>query len=434
ECRKQLLIAIKTLLNTEFAYGKVELREDYDKLKIECDILKTENNVLKNNFEDLIDNCKILIRHTADILVERNDYYSEWQYAKNILTPRPDWDKCSHIVTYWQNLSTGKTSEQLVDVLINEITQENTEEYLPMIINNKNEMNSKNIFFNQISINSHTDMKLTKNRHMRRRITGLLIKEIWSKKLSDEQKLEIKSNIKLTDYVFDYLTKRFNNKEIAIEISYNMQDACNRYRNNYEINLFWQILIGQVEENVYHDEMKEFARILQYFIKLSSNYSSQSLLWTIQWSDFINALHELYSNWTNERISLLIRSAERDTQQSSIEKNDLRVFLLFMVDDEGHIGEFLMTIRQQLQLDKNEYIEKIKNLLIGYPLVSIKQFKRAVQMIDPHISKQELRRYVNWVYELKKINKEEIESYNEMQSRDFEEIILRLERCSCFMH
>ncbi|CAF1462249.1 unnamed protein product [Adineta steineri] len=262
---------------------------------------------------------------------------------------------------------------------------------------------------------------------MRRRITGLLIKEIWSKKLSDEQKLEIKSNIKLTDYVFDYLTKRFNNKEIAIEISYNMQDACNRYQNNYEINLFWQILIGQVEENVYHDEMKEFARILQYFIKLSSNYSSQSVY-------FINALHELYSHWTNERVSLLIRSAERDTQQSSIEKNDLRVFLLFMEDDEGHIGEFLMTIRQQLQLDKNEYIEKIKNLLIGYPLVSIKQFKRAVQMIDPHISKKELRRYVNWVYELKKINKEEIESYNEMQSRDFEEIILRLERCSCFMH
>ncbi|CAF1087038.1 unnamed protein product [Adineta steineri] len=269
---------------------------------------------------------------------------------------------------------------------------------------------------------------------MRRRITGLLVKEIWSKKLSDEQKLEMKSNIKLTDYVFDYLTKRFNNKEIAIEISYNMQDACNRYRNNYEINLFWQILIGQVEENVYHDEMKEFACILQYFIKLSSNYSSQSLLWTIPWSHFINALHQLYSNWTNERISLLIRSAERDTQQSSIEKNDLRVFLLFMEDDEGHIGEFLMTIRQQLQLDKNEYIEKIKNLLIGYPLVSIKQFKRAVQMVDPHISKQELRRYVNWVYELKKINKEEIESYNEMQSRDFEEIILRLERCSCFMH
>lgn len=107
-------------------------------------------------------------------------------------------------------------------------------------------------------------MKLIKNRHMRRRITGLLIKEIWSNKIFE---------IKLTDYVFDYLTKRFNSKELAIEISYNIKDACYRYRNNYEINLFWQILTGQIEENVYHYEMKEFARILQYFIKLSSSQS-----------------------------------------------------------------------------------------------------------------------------------------------------------------
>ena len=108
---------------------------------------------------------------------------------------------------------------------------------------------------------------------MRRRITSLLIKEIWSNKLFDENQKQ--SNINLTDYVFDYLTKRFSNEETAIEIVYNIKDACNRYRNTYEINLFWQILTGQTEENVYHYEMKEFARILQYLIKSCSNTSSQ---------------------------------------------------------------------------------------------------------------------------------------------------------------
>ncbi len=38
-----------------------------------------------------------------------------------------------------------------------------------------------------------------------------------------------------------------------------------------------------------------------------------------------------------------------------------------MEDDEGRIGEFLKNIREQLQFDKNEYIEKIKNILIEYP-------------------------------------------------------------------
>ncbi len=38
--------------------GKVELREDFDKLKIQCDSLKIENDLLENNFQELIDSCK----------------------------------------------------------------------------------------------------------------------------------------------------------------------------------------------------------------------------------------------------------------------------------------------------------------------------------------------------------------------------------------
>ena len=103
---------------------------------------------------------------------------------------RPDWDKCSPLITHWQNLSLGKTSEQLVDVVINEIvhgnTEENNDEYFPM---NITELTHKNTFFHQLSIDSSFENKLIKNRHMRRRITGLLIKEIWSKKLSAANKV-----------------------------------------------------------------------------------------------------------------------------------------------------------------------------------------------------------------------------------------------------
>ncbi len=81
----------------------------------------------------------------------------------------------------------------------------------------------------------------------------------------------------------------------------------------------------------------------------------------------VAALHELYPNWTKERISRLIIAAERELQQSSIDKNELEFLLLFMEDDEGHIGEFLRSIREELQVDKNEYIEKIKNILIDHP-------------------------------------------------------------------
>ena len=76
------------------------------------------------------------------------------------------------------------------------------------------------------------------------------------------------------DYVSTYLNKRFDNQDRAMEISTNLSDSCSRYRNNYEINLFWKILTGQMEENIYHHEMKEFARIFQSFVKMSSKVSS----------------------------------------------------------------------------------------------------------------------------------------------------------------
>jgi hypothetical protein len=91
------------------------------------------------------------------------------------------------MIPYWKNLSIGKTSEQLVDVLINEILHENNDEYLPLI--NITDTIHENTFFKQLCIDSSSEKKFIKNRHMRRRITGLLIKEIWSNKLFDENKV-----------------------------------------------------------------------------------------------------------------------------------------------------------------------------------------------------------------------------------------------------
>ncbi len=45
---------------------------------------------------------------------------------------------------------------------------------------------------------------------------------------------------------------------------------------------------------------------------------------------------------------------------------------------------------------------------------------------------------MNWVFQPKEIlltvNQEGMTPNKEIQSRDFEEILVRLERCACFMH
>ena len=89
---------------------------------------------------------------------------------------RPDWDKCSRLVVDWKHLSIGKNTDELMEVVLNEIsygnTEENTEEHL-----------------RQASLGQPFEERLSKNRHLRRRMTGLLIKDIWSSKLHNENKV-----------------------------------------------------------------------------------------------------------------------------------------------------------------------------------------------------------------------------------------------------
>lgn len=203
------------------------------------------------------------------------------------------------------NLSRGKSSEELVNVIMNEIEPSSGKSLV------------------------------------RRRLIGLLVRDIWSNRLS-------KSTSLFSDYVHDYLIERFQFQEFQL--------ACSFYRKTYEINLFWKILTGQIEENVYHYQMREYARILQAFIRFAKQSTMKSF-------DLRRILYELYPKWSNDRIDRLMKSIERDLQQT----DDIEYVLLFMEDNEGHIGEFLRAIREELEIDKYDYVEQIKDLLIEQP-------------------------------------------------------------------
>jgi hypothetical protein len=79
----------------------------------------------------------------------------------------------------------------------------------------------------------------------------------------------------LADHVAAYFEKRFNSKTIAIEMGYNLRDACLRYHNSEEINLFWGIITGQIEEMVYHYRMRSIGQLLQHLIRMKTFFSRQ---------------------------------------------------------------------------------------------------------------------------------------------------------------
>ncbi len=175
--REKLFVIINLLIKTEFSYGETILRIDYENLLNHHNQLNEEYHLLKDEYRNLGHACLYLINKTQDLIDERKKYYDEWERNRSCLTPRPDWDKVSNVmdggIERWKILSTGKSSEQLVEILMREIV-------------NGNEPVKEQEYFQAIGddLSVLPFLRIPKytrivNRKMRRRITGLLIKEIW---------------------------------------------------------------------------------------------------------------------------------------------------------------------------------------------------------------------------------------------------------------
>jgi hypothetical protein len=177
--RKTLFSAIELLLKTELSYENLILRIDYENLLNNQNQLNQEYNQLKDEYQHLGHACLYLINKTHDLIDERNKYYNEWQINKSFLTPRPDWDKVSNIIDggiqRWKLLSIEKTSEELVEILIKEIINGNQIES----IEEKDYFEANGDDLSVLAFLRMTKYTRMFNRRMRRRMTGILIKEIW---------------------------------------------------------------------------------------------------------------------------------------------------------------------------------------------------------------------------------------------------------------
>ncbi len=248
-------------------------------------------------------------------------------------------------------------------------------------------------------------------------------------------------------------------------MGYNLRDACQRYRNSEQINLFWGILTGQIEELVYHHQMKSISQLLQHLIRMKSYLSSrnsitssskarkaivsepstplQSRLSLLSMKEprlslilqknsvltneqFRESLKLFYPMKTSSQIDELYFSAQRDLQYPS---QFIEFQFLFLEDDEGRFGEFLSTLIKQIHDEKLSYVEQIKQILLGYPLITVSQFCRTICMIDPKIPQHELHRYIQWVFSVK-----DFHSYEHVKPTDLEDLLRRLENCTCFKH
>ena len=174
--REKLFSKINLLIQTEFSYGDVILRVDYQRLSDDHQQLTNENILLKKEYQHLGHACLYLINKTHDLIDERNRYYHQWESSRMSLTPRPDWDKVSNVIDggmeRWKQLAMGKSTEELMEILIREIVNGNNEEEEEYFLALGEDLSV-------LPFLRAPKYHRIVNRKMRRRRTGLFIKEIW---------------------------------------------------------------------------------------------------------------------------------------------------------------------------------------------------------------------------------------------------------------
>ncbi|KAK7114786.1 translin-associated factor X-interacting protein 1-like [Littorina saxatilis] len=371
-------------------YGDVIPRREFEALE------KNYKEVEKHAEANETDFLKLQAEHNAlldiqkHVISQRDQFYLELETLKRSSTPRPDWEKCADFVqggiTRWQELSDGKASNELVDVLLHEISAggfvesagadyfegQGTGPEIPKYLR----------FVGQV-----------RNRRLGKRDTLLLIRDIWREKAASDAERDDGTREKMWDFLYSYLQRRFSMEQMVIEWGYNLHDACQRYSHDENIGLFWKILNDEADEEVFHEELQLIHTILAELTKVDADQGNSGKL---ERSLFQTTLEAILPGMDEETIATMMRAVE--TEQDEKDQPEVDYKYLFTEDDEGKTGLFLDEVKKFAKRQKAAYVSEIKEQLGDTSPVSVDDLKRALTMADPEMDTTTMDAYVTWTF------------------------------------
>uniref|UniRef100_A0A8C0G8K1 Translin-associated factor X-interacting protein 1 N-terminal domain-containing protein n=1 Tax=Chelonoidis abingdonii TaxID=106734 RepID=A0A8C0G8K1_CHEAB len=374
---RQDLTKAQVELNTMKAdYGDVVPRRDFESQEKKYSDLFEKMEVLQKDFDDLQKEYDTLLEIHQETVEERDRFYNELQQVQRSSTPRPDWAKCAEVISggpeRWSYLEEGKTSDQLVDVLLEEI--------------GTGVLKEKDSFpglgkGDKVPVYLRYEGQV-KNKKLNKKDVVNILKEIWKEKQSS-----------LPEFFLSYLQKKYGDSS-AFEWAYTIYENIKLYRSNEAMSLFYDILSGKVDEGLYHGQNQLIANLLKEL--MASDSSNSGALMTEQFSLALRAAFPLKSS---DQIQELI-DASRYRAESPEELIDYRS--LFMEDEEGNAEPFIAKIKSQYASEKQEYLRELRNELGNTLEVEVDDLKTAFCAIDPAIDDLTLDAYVCLAFQASK--------------------------------
>ncbi|KAL7636418.1 UNVERIFIED_CONTAM: hypothetical protein RMT77_013193 [Armadillidium vulgare] len=387
KCREELSNRTKLLQEIEFHHKEVVPREELEKVskKYEglCHLHKKvshAHDLLKNKYDKLIESYDSLCE-------ERDKICCENLSLRHCATPRPQWNRVAeHIeggIQRWHEISQGLSSDQLLEVLLNELSGPSTGLSLTTAEYLTGQGDSENVPAFLRYNGSVRNKKLTK------RDTLILINDIW-----DERR---KSKLKccFTDFLNQYFSERYHIEEIRAEWCYSLVDACQRLAHEEEIGLFWGIICGQIQEDIYHHQEKMMEDILNAFKENDRKNKGY-----IMKEKVLLILRELFPLKSQESLDEILNLIQKTSSLRDPEV--IKYKLLFYQDTLRSSSQRLplsLLLNKQMREEQQKYISDIlKEIKPTAGDVSVEELGRAFTMVDPYIEHSQLDAYLSWVF------------------------------------
>ncbi|KAM7101344.1 LOW QUALITY PROTEIN: translin-associated factor X-interacting protein 1 [Ciconia maguari] len=242
---RQDLTKAQVKLNTMITdYRDVVPRRHFESLEKKYSDLLQEMKTLQKDFDQLHEEYETLLEMQRETAEERDDFCAELQRVQHNCIPQPNWAKCSEVIHGGADrgcLAEGKTSDQLADVLLEEIGTGALKDInvfpgwgkgdkVPVYLRHEGEVKNK---------------KLTKKDVVN------ILKDAWKEKIALEQQMGKRSS--LPKLFLSYLQKKYRDAA-AMEWSYTLYENTQLCQSNHVLSSFYDILTGEVGEEQYHSQ------------------------------------------------------------------------------------------------------------------------------------------------------------------------------------
>uniref|UniRef100_U3IM68 Translin-associated factor X-interacting protein 1 N-terminal domain-containing protein n=1 Tax=Anas platyrhynchos platyrhynchos TaxID=8840 RepID=U3IM68_ANAPP len=381
---RQDLTKTQVKLNAMIAdYGDVVPRREFESLEKKYSDLQQEMETLKKDFDQLHKEYQTLLEIQRETAEERDNFFTELQQAQRSCTPRPNWAKCSEVIPggadRWGCLAEGKTSDQLVDVLLEEIGTRLLKEM--NVFPGRGKGDKVPVYLRHVGE--------VKNKKLTKKDVVDILKDIWKEKIALEQ--QTGKRPVLPEFFLSYLQKRYGDTS-AMEWSYTLYENMRLCPSNHVMSSFYNILTGKVGEEQYHIQNQLISNLQKELAACDSSNSG-----SLTSEQFRMALREAFPLKRRGSIQELI-DASRYQLDSTEDLIDYKS--LFKEDEEGNPEPFVAKIRSQYVREKQEYLRELRNNLGDLKEVNAEDLKAAFCTIDPDIDGQTLDTYIGLVYEV----------------------------------